>query len=361
MRATRLLHLLLLLQTSGPINAPALSRELRVSPRTVYRDIDALSAAGIPVYVADGPRGGYALLDGWQTRLTGLTGQEADVLTLIGLPGQAAELGLGAALAATELKLLAALPEEAADRAGRIRQRFHLDAVAWFREPEPASHLRVIAAAVWQCTPVTIRYRRWAPAPPREVERTLQPLGLVCKAGTWYLVARPDGGDDGGAGEDEGDAGGGPRTYRVGRIQRATLAPGTFDWPEDFDLAAYWARATARYQQGLRRSDMTLRISPEGRERLTDLMGPGFPVRVISPPDGQGWVRITVPTESLDDAVERALQIGAAAEVLAPPAVRRRVIDTLALMTARYREGVEGSGPVPDAGALSPAGSPDAG
>lgn len=335
MRATRLLHLLLLLQTSGPINAPALSRELKVSPRTVYRDIDALSAAGVPVYVADGPRGGYTLLDGWQTRLTGLTGQEADVLALIGLPGQAAELGLGAALAATELKLLAALPDEAADRAGRIRQRFHLDAVAWFREPEPASHLKIIAAAVWQSTPVTIRYRRWAPAPPRDVERTLQPLGLVCKAGSWYLVARPhDGGEH--------------RTYRVGRIQRITLAPGSFDWPEDFDLAAYWAQATARYQTDLRQNDMTLRISPQGCERLTDLMGPGFPVRVVSPPDAHGWVQITIPTESLDDAVERVLQIGAAAEVLAPEAVRQRVIDTLTLMTAHYRGAGTGSGLVLD-------------
>ncbi|MCX5202678.1 transcriptional regulator [Streptomyces sp. NBC_00237] len=323
MRASRLLHLLLLLQSRGPMNATALALALGISARTVYRDVGALSDAGVPVYVVDGPRGGYALVDGWQTRLTGLTDSEADTLALVGLPGPAAELGLGAALAATELKLLAALPPEAADRAGRIRQRFHLDAVAWFRETESATHLKVIAAAVWQSTPIAIRYRRWAPPPSRDVERTVQPLGMVCKAGAWYLVARPD---DGGS----------PRTYRVGRIRRVMTLPGPFDWPEGFDLAAFWKDATARYEADLMRDAMTLRLSPAGCERLAELLGTTIVDATLPTHDPQGWTHVTIPTESTDDAVTKALQLGPDAEVLAPDEVRRRMIETLASTAALY-------------------------
>lgn len=324
MRASRLLHLLLLLQNRGPVNAPVLARDLGISVRTVYRDIGALSAAGVPVYVVDGPRGGYALLDGWQTRLTGLTGGEAEALALVGLPQPAAELGLGAALAATELKILAALPPEAADRAGRIRQRFHLDTVAWFREPDPVQHLKVIAAAVWQSIPLAMRYRRWAPAPPRDVERTVHPLGLVCKAGAWYLVALPGGG-------------GSPRTYRVGRIHRVSALPGTFDRPQDFDLADYWKTSSSRYAAELIRGTMTVRLSPHGLERLRDRPGP-HPLRTVQESDAQGWTRVTLPIEAVEEAVVTVLRFGPGAEVLAPEEIRRGVIEALAATAALYTD-----------------------
>src|SRR4051794_31930932 len=187
MRAGRLVSLLLLLQTRGRMTARELADELEVSVRTVYRDVESLGSAGVPIYADRGPAGGYQLLDGYRTRLTGLTGDEAGTLFLAGMPGPAAELGLGSVLAAAELKLRASLPGELADRADRIRERFHLDAPGWFRNSEATPYLATVADAVWQGRMVAVRYRRWKV--PREVSRTLSPLGVVLKAGRWYLVA----------------------------------------------------------------------------------------------------------------------------------------------------------------------------
>src|ERR671917_1961826 len=175
MRASRLLSILLLLQARGRLTARELADELGVSLRTVYRDVDSLGAAGIPVYADRGPTGGYQLVDGYRTRLTGLTTDEAGTLFLAGVPGPAAELGLGSVLAAAELKLRASLPGELADRADRVRERFFLDAPGWFRADEPTPHLATVADAVWSERRLSVRYRRWRT--PREVSRTLSPLG----------------------------------------------------------------------------------------------------------------------------------------------------------------------------------------
>src|SRR5689334_14197279 len=188
MRASRLLSLLLLLQARGRMTAQALADELEVSVRTIYRDVDSLHAAGVPLYGDAGRAGGYQLLDGYRTRLTGLTSEEAGTLFLAGIPGPAAELGLGAVLAAAELKLRASLPGELAERAEAVRERFHLDAPGWFRADEPVPHLSIVADAVWRDRQLAVRYRRWKA--PREVTRTLHPLGVVLKAGRWYLMAR---------------------------------------------------------------------------------------------------------------------------------------------------------------------------
>ena len=167
------------------MTADELAAELEVSPRTIYRDIEALSSAGIPIYADRGPTGGYQLIDGYRTRLTGLTSAEAQSLFLAGLPGPAEELGLKEFAAAAQLKLLAALPTELRSRAEQIRQRFHLDTPTWFRGDEPTEHLATIADAVWEQRRVRMTYQRWGN---QTVEREVDPYGLVLKAGTWYFV-----------------------------------------------------------------------------------------------------------------------------------------------------------------------------
>ncbi|MFL5649638.1 MAG: helix-turn-helix transcriptional regulator, partial [Chloroflexota bacterium] len=183
MRASRLVSLLLLLQARGQLTAAELAAELEVSERTVHRDVEALSASGVPIYAERGSHGGFRLVDGYRTRLTGMTPDEAEALFLAGLPGPAAELGLGTVVAAAQLKVLASLPPELRARASRLVERFHLDAGEWFRASQPVPHLGALSEAVWRSTRITIDYDRGEGA----TRRILEPLGLVLKAGIWYV------------------------------------------------------------------------------------------------------------------------------------------------------------------------------
>ena len=322
MRASRLLSILLLLQTRGRVTARELADELEVSPRTVYRDVESLAAAGVPVYAERGPTGGYRLVDGYRTRLTGLTADEADSLFLAGVPGPAGELGLGAELAAAQLKLLAALPADLRSRAGRVRERFHLDAPGWFRDAEPTPHLSALAGAAWNQRAVRVRYRRWDLK--SEVERTLEPLGLVLKAGLWYLVAR---------------SAGQMRVYRVGRVRELDVLDARFERPEGFDLTAFWAGWSARFEAGVYRAEAVVRLSPRGRTLLPYLLAPAI-VRgaelSAEPPDTEGWTRAVLPIESIDHALADLLRLGAEVEVLAPPELRRRIAEAARALVDLY-------------------------
>ena len=175
MRASRLVNLLLILQTRGGLTAAELARELEVSVRTIHRDVEALSAAGVPIYADRGPYGGIRLVDGYRTRLTGMTPDEAEALFMSGMPGPAAELGLGTVVTAARLKVLAALPTELRSRASRLVERFHLDAAGWFQTNQPVPHLATVAESVWEGRQARIEYERGDGA----VTRVLGPLGLV--------------------------------------------------------------------------------------------------------------------------------------------------------------------------------------
>ncbi|MFE2283407.1 helix-turn-helix transcriptional regulator [Streptomyces sp. NPDC059443] len=333
MRADRVLSLLLLLQNRGRMTAPELAAELEVSVRTVYRDVEALGACGVPVHADRGPAGGFRLMDGYRTRLTGLTDAQAGSLFLAGAPGPARDLGLGGDLAAAQLKLQAALPAGLADRTRQIQQRFHLDATAWFRDADPVPHLAQIAQAVWDQRILRADYRRWR----GEVRRELWPLGLVLKGGIWYLVARAaEAGETGGAGEAVDTA---VRTYRVGRFRTVdTLADG-FVRPVGFELAEYWQRSARRPEAATHRQTATVRLSPRARQLLPMQFGAAG-VRSLAtagPPDADGWVRVELAVESGAIAVGDLLRLGPDAEVLGPPELRRTLAEAVAELAERYR------------------------
>lgn len=321
MRASRLLSLLMLLQTRGRLSAQVLAEALEVSVRTIHRDVDELSASGVPIWADRGRLGGFQLQPGWRTKVDGLTAPEAQAMFLGGLPGPASELGLGEAMASAQLKLLAALPDGWREDARRVSARFHLDPIDWYRGPSASDHLPAIAQAVWGERRIAMRYESWK----GEVSRRVDPLGLVLKAGTWYLAAQ---------------VGMGVRTYRLSNILDLEVTDEAFERPADFDLAAWWLAATKRFEKELVTDTAQLRVSASGMRALRDL---GAAVSSAaegsaSEPDESGWRRVTIPIESIAHAAAQVLRLGAQAEVLKPAALRREVVQRLEAVAALYRE-----------------------
>jgi predicted DNA-binding transcriptional regulator YafY len=305
MRAARLLSLLLLLQTRGQLTASDLAERLEVSVRTVHRDVDSLAAAGVPVETVRGPAGGYRLAGGYRTRLTGLTADEAEALFAAGMPGPAAELGLGGELAAARLKVLAALPAELQERATRAQRLFHLDTRGWFRAGDRVPHLPALAAAVWRGRRVRLRYREGT----KVVRRTVDPLGLVLKGGAWYVVAR---------------RAVGMRVYRVSRVVAARMLAEEFERPSGFELAAFWDEWSRAFEENRPRVEVRVRVSDGVRRFL-----PGD--RRIEA-DGS----VTAAFENLGEAYRELLRFGSDVEVLGPAELRERVAETAREVAALY-------------------------
>ena len=333
MRASRLVSMMLLLQARGRMTAEALAAELEVSVRTIYRDVEALHSSGVPLHGEPGHDGGYQLLDGYRTRLTGLTSDEAAALALAALPEAAAELGLGPAAAGAAVKLRASLTEGLRERAAHLEQRLHLDSRDWYADPRATPFLAEVADAVWRQRRLQVRYRRWRV--PREGDRTLEPFGLVLKAGHWYLVAR----NRGEAGSTDGDR---PRTYRVANLLQVHVLDESFRRPADFDLVAHWRETMADFDQRRYAEPATVRLSPRAWERLADLVEPGIVqavTRSAGEPDAEGWVVAMFPIESVEHTQSELLRFGAEIEVLAPAALRERLAATAAALAQRYRGG----------------------
>jgi predicted DNA-binding transcriptional regulator YafY len=291
MRATRLVSLLLLLQMRGQLTAQQLAGHFEVSVRTVHRDVESLAAAGVPVEAVRGPAGGYRLAGGYRTKLTGLTAEEAEALFVA--PAPAAELGLGGVLANARLKVLAALPAELQERAGRAGRYFHLDTRRWFRAEDTVPHLPTIAAATWRGRRLAARYREGR----RVVQRTLDPFGLVLKGGAWYLVARRSAG---------------MRVYRVSRFASVRMREDGFERPEDFDLADYWEEWSRSFEASVRRVEVTIRAGEHVRRLLPEELR------------GEDGVYV-VGFDSLEDAFRELLKFGADAEVIEPVELRERI------------------------------------
>jgi predicted DNA-binding transcriptional regulator YafY len=290
-----LVTLLFLLQQRGRSTAAELAAALEVSERTVYRDVEALLAAGVPLWTEQGRGGGIRLMAGWRTRLDGLTGREAAAIFAVGVPELLAELGLGASLTAARAKVLAGLPAPLREYASAISDRFHLDAPGWFQQTEAATLLTVVADAVASTRRLRMDYRRGQSVVTREVD----PLGLVVKAGVWYLVAR---------------VGSDIRTYRVARIAAAVLLD-EFTRPADFSLTEWWAQSSARFERSLLRETVRLRLNRHGRRGLrnvTDEDAAAAALAAAGPTDEEGWREVELEVESLPVATTQLLSLGPA-------------------------------------------------
>ncbi|RVU26284.1 YafY family transcriptional regulator [Streptomyces antnestii] len=326
MRAARLIKMVLLLQSRPSMTAGELARELEVSERTVTRDAQALSEAGVPVYADRGRAGGYRLIGGYRTRLTGLARGEAEALFLSGVPGALREMGLEDAASAARLKVSAALMPSLQGASRTAAQRFHLDAPGWFQEPRTPELLPAVADAVWDDRVVRARYRRSAEEGAREVERKLEPYGLVLKAGVWYLCARVAGG-------------GAHRVYRIDRFTGVVAGEERFERDEEFDLPGFWAERAEEFARSILRAEVVLRLSPAGIRRLPHVIEPASVAAAresAGEPDGQGWVTVTVPVESEEVAYGQLFALGPDAEVVAPAGLRERIAEAARRMADRY-------------------------
>ncbi|MFE7977973.1 helix-turn-helix transcriptional regulator [Streptomyces shenzhenensis] len=323
MRAARLIKMVLLLQSRPAMTAAELAKELEVSERTVTRDAQALSEAGIPVYADRGRAGGYRLIGGYRTRLTGLARGEAEALFLSGVPGALRDMGLQDAASAARLKVSAALLPALRDAPRAAAQRFHLDAPGWFREPETPALLPAVAEAVWDDRCLTARYRRGE----AEVERALEPYGLVLKAGAWYLCARVPDADV-------------FRTYRVDRFTAVGGGGPRFVRDEEFDLPGFWAAQAERFARSLLRAEVVVRLSAEGVRRLgyaVDPLSAREALRSAGEADPAGWVTAALPVESEEVAYTQLTALGPEVEVLAPAALRERFARDAARLARLYR------------------------
>ncbi|MFE7265111.1 helix-turn-helix transcriptional regulator [Streptomyces sp. NPDC057592] len=323
MRAARLIRMVLLLQSRPAMTAAELARELEVSERTVTRDAQALSEAGVPVYADRGRAGGYRLVGGYRTRLTGLARDEAEALFLSGLPSALREMGLEDAASAARLKVSAALLPSLRDASESAARRFHLDAPGWYQEPVTPELLPAVAEAVWDDRIVHARYRRGGADD--EVERELAPYGLVLKAGVWYVCARV--GDD-------------FRVYRIDRFSAVAVSDERFERDGRFDLAGFWEERAAQFARSLLRAEVRVRVSPEGVRRLPYAMDRSAvqdALDAAGPPDAEGWLALTLQVESMEVAYSQLLSLGPESEVLEPAALRERFTAAAERLRELYR------------------------
>lgn len=321
MRADRLISLLLLLQSRGKVSAGKLAEELEVSERTIYRDIDALTTAGIPVYGEPGPDGGYALLDNYRTRLTGLTDSELKALFLLDIPEPLMKLGIGKELQTALMKLSASLNRDSLIDEMKVHRRILLDSTWWQQEAEPVPYLRTIYQSVLENRRIDIRYSLPFPG---DIRLRVQPYGLVAKAGDWYLVYAHQGKI---------------RARRVLSLTDISISDEYFERPTDFTLAEFWKEWCFHQEEHLSEYIALVRVAPE----FVPLLKTKFGEQFIEPPgsapdDPEGYVRARLPFETFEAARMFILACGRGVEVLEPIALRSSVRDFAKQTISLYRE-----------------------
>lgn len=322
MRADRLITILMLLQSRGQMTARALAEMLSVSERTIYRDVDALCASGVPVYATYGPGGGFALVDSYRTNLTGMTEDELRALFMLSVPAPLERLGISQELRSALQKLSAALPSERRANEQLVQQRFLIDWSA-FQMDEPVPHLNTLQQGVWNDRRVQITYRLLVGV---TVENApVDPYALVAKAGAWFLVGAHDGH---------------PEVYRVANLIDVHLTGERFARPAGFDLSRFWNAWCARYEQEREIYPVRVRIAPQVHPYLSLFFGSAARelLAQAGPPDPLGWRTLTVRFESLEAARGRLLALGRAVEVLDPPALRYSLVDFAQQIVDFYSE-----------------------
>ncbi|HEX8116276.1 MAG TPA: YafY family protein [Pyrinomonadaceae bacterium] len=319
MRADRLVSIMLLLQLYQRLTAGEQARRLEVSERTIHRDMEALSTAGVPVVAERGSGGGWALVDGYRTNLTGLNSAEVQTL-FSGLPASLlADLRLGREADAAHVKLLAALPPSSRADAEYARRRVHVDVAGWGGAEEPAPHLHTVQEAVWRGRKLFFVYGGDC----REAsERVVDPLGLVAKGGVWYLVARAA----------EGEV----RSYRVSRVTGARVSEEPCGRPEGFDLAAFWAGSVARFKSGGPRFHATFRAH-KSVLHLLPYAGRFSRVESIGETDARGWATVAMRFQFEEDAVGLALGFGTKVEVVEPAELKVKIVRVAEEVLAFYK------------------------
>lgn len=323
MRADRLLSLLMLLQTHGRMTADELAERLEVSTRTIYRDLDALSISGVPVYAERGPNGGCMLMESYRTNLTGLNEQEVQALFMFTVPGLLADLGADKASEAAMLKLMASLPAPFQKDASFVQERLLLDPAAWFQSEEEVPYVSLVQTAVWENRRLRMHYRR---GDGQWVKRLVDPYGLVAKASVWYMVA--------------GMYSSMIQVYRVSRIMEAELTDSQFERPANFDLATYWQTWRNQFEARQNSLTVTLRVPPKSGLLLAQVFGEGIVNSLLtsSPPeDTAGHATIALTFDSIESACRQLLGFGTAVEVLAPEALRQMLHEQASQTAYQYR------------------------
>jgi predicted DNA-binding transcriptional regulator YafY len=307
MRGDRLFSIVLLLQSHRQLTARDLAGRLEVSARTIHRDMEALSGAGIPVIAERGTGGGWSLLGEYRTNLTGLNEAEIKSLFVIKPSRLLADLNLEKAAEGAFLKLLAALPSVFRRGAEYARQRIYVDVTGWNRAEESVPHLHRLQEAIWQERRVRLRYAR---GECEAVERLADPLGLVAKGSVWYLVASVEGK---------------LRSYRVSRVEAVEVLDEACQRPADFDLATFWEQSAAEYRAHLPSYRARVRVRREIVARMP-YAGRFARIEQTGEPDADGWVEVALRFDAEEMACEYALGFGTQLEVLEPPALRERVL-----------------------------------
>ncbi len=332
MRASRLLTIQMLLENRGRMSATVLAGILEVSVRTLYRDVDQLSQAGVPIFAERGRAGGFALLAGWKTTLTGLTSAEASALALIGLGEPAAQLGLSQAAINAELKLRAALPIHQREHAERTRQRFHVDVIDWYQTREVVPYLTIVAQAVWHAQLLRLRYQSWK----GEVRRLVQPLGLVLKAGIWYCIATPH--------QANRKTPATARTYRLSNVLDAQMLPQRFQRPKSFELSQHWQQSLQRFEASLFQQQAKVEATLEGIAKLRAMnavLGRAIDQQLSAQSGTLSTTtrnRLAIPIESVAMAITQLLPLAPDVIVIEPTELRLAIQEKITMLRKTYRD-----------------------